>query len=130
MGDYSPVNAMGKVPHRKTASATITGGQLLTASGNNTVAPSTAGDRSIGVAAKDAVNGEPVPVWPITGVEHEVTITGAVVIAANNPIIAAASGQVNTGTLATVAAAGTLLGVCTRGGTGGSATPTARFVGC
>lgn len=129
MGDYSPVNALGNLPHRKTASATITGGQLVTASGDNTVAPSTTGDHSIGVAAHDAVNGQPVAVWPNAGVEHEITIQGAVAIVANNPIIAGTTGTINTGSLATTAAAGTLLGICTRAGTGGSGAGKARYVG-
>lgn len=129
MGDYSPVNAAGTVPTRKTASATITGGQLVTASGDNTVAPSTTGDHSIGVAAHDAVNGGTVAVWPNAGVEHEITIQGTVAITANNPIVAGTTGTINTAALATAAAAGTLLGIATRSGTGGSGTGKARYVG-
>lgn len=129
MGDYSPVNALGNLPHRKTASATITGGQLVTASGDNTVAPSTTGDHSIGVAAHDAVNGQPVSVWPNAGVEHEITIQGVVAIAAGVPVIAGTTGTINTAGLAAAAAAGTLLGICTRGGTGGTGTGKARYSG-
>jgi len=120
---------MGKIPHRKTASATIIGGQLVSVSGNNTVAPSTTGDHSIGVAAKDAVNGEPVPVWPIVGVEHEITIQGVLAVVAGNDIIAGTTGTIKAGTLGTDAAAGTLLGIATRGGTGGTGPGNARFVG-
>jgi len=48
---------------------------------------------------------------------------------AGAPIIAGTTGFVNTGTLATVAAAGTLIGICIRGGTGDGSTVKARFIG-
>jgi len=127
MGDYQPVNSLGKMPMRKTASATVTGGTLVDATGDNTVGPAAGALRPIGVAAKDAVNGEPVAVWSITGVEHEISPTGVVAIAAGNPIKGAAAGLIDTGVLATLAGAGTLIGTCTRGGTGG--TSKARFIG-
>ncbi len=120
MGDYQPVNANGQVPFTSQASATVTGGQLLTASGDNTVAPCTTGDHPIGVAAFDAASGAKVTVWPITNVRHESRPQGTVAIAAGAPVVAGTTGYVNTGTLATVAAAGTLLGICTKGGTGGT----------
>lgn len=127
MGDYTPVNNVDVITG--TASAAITGGQLLTASGNSTVAPSTTGDHSVGVALHDAPSGGRVAYALISGVIHEVTIQGAVAIAAGAPIIAGTAGTINTGTLATVAGAGTFLGVCIVGGTGGSGTGKARFVG-
>ena len=128
MGDYQPVKRDS--PFTLTASATITGGQLLTASGAGTVAPSTTGDHSIGVAGFDTVSGQPVTIWPLSGANHEIVIQNTIVIAAGAPIIAGTAGTVNTGTLATVAAAGTLLGICVTGGTGNAGgTVKARFVG-
>ena len=127
MGDYTPVNNVDVITG--TASATITGGQLLTASGNGTVAPSTTGDHSVGVALHDAPSGGRVSYALISSVIHEVTIQGVVAIAAGAPIIAGTAGTINTGTLATVAAAGTLLGICIVGGTGGTGSGKARFIG-
>ncbi len=128
MGDYSPVRSNGAVPFTSQASATITGGQLVTASGDNTVAPSTTGDHSVGVAAHDAASGQKVTVWPISGVLHETRPQGTTTVAAGAPVIAGTTGYINTGTLATVAAAGTLLGICAKGGTGG--TSLAQWLGC
>jgi len=120
MADYTPPNSNGNQPWTSQASATVAGGNLVTASGDNTVAPSTTGDHPIGVAASDAGGGQKVSVWPINQVRHESRPQGAVAIAAGNPIIAGTTGFVNTGALATVAAAGTLIGICTKGGTGGT----------
>jgi hypothetical protein len=120
MADYTPVNSNGQVPFTSQASAAITGGQLVTASGDNTVAPSTTNDHPIGVAAQDAAVGAKVAVWPTIQVRHESRPQGVVAIAAGAPIIAGTTGFVNTGVLATVAGAGTLIGICTKGGTGGT----------
>src|SRR5258708_18919699 len=117
MVDYPPVSSVNYATFTSTASATITGGQLLTASGNNTVAPSTAGDHSVGVALHDAPSGGRVTVAMVSSVVHEVAIQNTIVIAAGAPIIAGTAGSVNTGTLATVAGAGTLLRVCPARGT-------------
>jgi hypothetical protein len=69
----------------------------------------------------------------LPNVIHEVAIANTVVIAAGAPIIpnvAAGSGQVATGALATVAGAGLLIGVCLIGGTGNAGgTVKARFIG-
>jgi hypothetical protein len=120
MSDYSPLNSNGMTPFTSQASAAITGGQLVTASGDNTVAPSTTNDHSIGVAAQDAAVGAKVGIWPILTVRHESRPQGVVAIAAGAPIVAGTTGFVNTAALATAAAAGTLLGICTKGGTGGT----------
>jgi hypothetical protein len=120
MPDYTPPNSNGCVPFTSQASAAVTGGALVTASGDNTVAPSTTGDHSIGVAAADAGVGAKVTVWPILQVRHESRPQGVVAIAAGAPIIAGTTGFVNTGALGASAAAGTLLGICTKGGTGGT----------
>lgn len=127
MTDYLPVFEDG--PFTRTASATIVGGQLVTASGNGTVAPSTTGDHSIGVAGHDAANGAPVTCYPIGGLQHETTIQGVVAIAAGAPIVAGTAGSINTAALATAAAAGTLLGICVSGGTGGTGTGKAQWMG-
>jgi hypothetical protein len=109
MADYVPVYYGGVEPFTMTASATITGGQVLVASGVGTVAASSgASGAYVGVAAHDAVSGQRVTVWPIPGVVHETTTpTGATAGAA---LASAASGAVDPGTLATLAAAGTLIG--------------------
>ena len=120
MPDYTPPNSNGNIPFTSQASAAITGGNLVTASGDNTVAPSTTGDHPIGVAAQDAAIGGKVAIWPILQVRHESRPQGAVAITAGLPIIAGTTGFVNTGALAVSAAAGTLIGICTKGGTGGS----------
>jgi len=127
VSDYTPVNR--DEPFTYTAGATITGGTLVTVSANNTVSPSTSVDHSVGVAAHDAPNGGRVTVYPLSGGVHEVLIQNTIVIAAGAPIIAGTTGFVNTGTLATVAAAGTLIGICIRGGTGDGSTVKARFIG-
>ena len=130
MADYTPVSSVNFATFTSTASATITGGQLLTASGNNTVAPSTTGDHSVGVALHDAPSGGRVTVAMVSSVVHEVAIQNTIDIAAGAPIIAGTAGSVNTGTLATVAGAGTLLGICLAGGTGNAGlTVKARFIG-
>ena len=127
MPDYSPVNSSDTTPFSATATAAITGGTLVTVSGDGSVAPSTTGDHSIGVAAQDAAVGAKVTVWPLSGVIHEIRPQGAVAITAGLPVIAGTTGFLNTGALGASAAAGTLLGICTRGGTGG--TSLARFIG-
>lgn len=128
MGDYTPVNNVDSIS--LTASATITGGQLVTASGNGTCAPSTTNDHSVGVALHDAVNGQRVSVAVLPGAVHEVLIQGVLVLAAGNPVVAGTAGSIGPGsTLGAAAAAGTLIGICTVGGTGGSGSGKARFVG-
>jgi hypothetical protein len=129
MSDYTPVYG-GDDNYTATASAVITGGQLVSVSGDNTVAPSTTGDHSVGVSAHDAPSGGRVMVYCLSGViTHELTVQGVVALVAGNPVIAGTTGFINTGALAIVAANGTLLGICTRGGTGGTGTGKARFIG-
>lgn len=130
MSDYTPVNS-DQAAYTSTASGAIVGGTLVTANGNGTVATSVSGDHSVGVAAHDAPSGGRVTVYILAGEVHEVLITNTIVIAAGAPVIADAAGAVKTGTLATVAAAGTLLGICLIGGTGVAVAPfvKARFIG-
>ena len=109
MADYSPVFANGVSPFTLTASATITGGQVLVASGAGTVAPSGgASGAVVGIAANDAANGARVAIWPLVGPVHECTTPAG--STAGDALSSAASGGVATGVLGTLAAAGTLLG--------------------
>ncbi|MGN0126069.1 MAG: capsid cement protein [Rhodococcus sp. (in: high G+C Gram-positive bacteria)] len=76
-----------------TASAAVTGGQLVAITGARTVGPAAAGSSAwIGVAAHDAANGAKVLVQ--SGGIHELTATGAIAAGAN--VIAAAAGAVAT----------------------------------
>lgn len=76
-----------------TASAAITGGQVVVISGDNTVAPSSAASASVlGVAAADTPSGAQLVVYA-EGV-HVLTASGA--ITAGDPVIAAAAGAVAT----------------------------------
>jgi Uncharacterized conserved protein (DUF2190) len=130
MSDYSPPRPGGAVPFTSQASASITGGRLVSVSGDGTVAHSTAGDASIGVAAHDAASGAKVSVWPLANVTHEVPITASVAITAGNDIVPAANGLANKGTLATDAAAGTLVGIALNTKTGDGANGVSvRFIG-
>lgn len=111
MTDYTPVYSGGAVPFTQTTSAAVTGGQVLAASGNGTVAAAVTatGAVVVGVAAHDAGSGAKVTVWPLDGCIHELVATAA--IAANAGVIVdAVGGQVATATIATAAAAGTLIG--------------------
>jgi len=129
MADYAPVSTNGAIPFTYTTSAAVTGGTLLAVSATNTVA--TAGALSaivVGVAAHDAASGAKVTVWPLEGVIHQ--IVAANNITQGNGIQSAASGQVDPATtsLATQAAAGTLIGVALQTVTAGS-NATVRFLG-
>lgn len=125
MADYTPVYVSGNNPFTLTASATITGGQILENTGASTVGPAGAASvKVVGVAAHDAASGARVTVWPLANVLHEVTSTGT--IAAGDGIAAGASGVAATVAVATGAAAGTLLGIAQTAATGGAKV---RFVG-
>ncbi|OIN79340.1 capsid cement protein [Mycobacterium malmoense] len=89
MTEYAPLFPEG--PYTSTASADITAGQVLVASGNDTVAPS--GGASIayaGIAAFDAKSGETVTV--LNGGVHILGASGS--IAAGAVVTTAASGKV------------------------------------
>ena len=125
MADYTPPSANGVLPITKTASATITGGQVVIASTASSVAPAGAGaTTAVGVAAHDAASGTRVTVWPLTGVEHEVTATGTVT--AGDGVQTGAAGVVAAGVIATLSAAGTLIGIATTTATGPNKV---RFIG-
>lgn len=94
MGDYLPY-IQGVAPFSGvTASAAITGGQVLIASGVNTVAPAGAGALNVvGVAAHDAAIGAGVTVHPISGNTHETTTPAGVTAGA--VVVTAAAGTVD-----------------------------------
>ena len=93
MADYTPVYSPGTtVPF--TASAAITGGQLVEVTGVETVGPAGAASlKAIGVAAFDAASGARVTVV-IGKVVQEAVTTGTVT--AGDQIIPAAAGTVST----------------------------------
>lgn len=129
MADYNPVYTGGAKTATYTTSATVTGGVLVAVSGSGTVA--TAGALSalvVGVAAHDAVSGGQLAVWPLDNVVHE--IVAANNITQGNGIQAAAAGQADPATtsLATQAAAGTLIGVALTTVTAGAGA-VVRFTG-
>jgi hypothetical protein len=118
MSDYSPVYSGGVLPYTMAASATITGGQVVFVSGVSTVAPTAgANGAACGVAAHDAASGARVSVWPLVGPVHE-TVTPAGVTA-GNALTSSTSGGVDSGTLATIAAAGTFIGTAITTATAG-----------
>ena len=130
MTDYIPKSANGAAPFTLKTSGVVAQGTLVTVSGTSTVAASTTGGHSIGVAGHDAASGALLTIWPLHNVIHVTQIQDSQTLAGNSPVIAGTTGFVSTGTLATVAAAGTLLGVCIAGATGSDSTPTyATWIG-
>ncbi|MEU4779256.1 hypothetical protein [Micromonospora sp. NPDC023633] len=94
MTDYTPVYTGGVKPFTSTASAAITGGQVVEATTTGAIGPAgAASTKVVGVAAHDAASGARVTVWPIANCIHETTSpAGAAVGVA---LIAAAAGTVN-----------------------------------
>lgn len=111
MGDYAPLNPCGMTPFTSKAGGTITGGKTVMASGDGTVTQGTAAGKAtiVGIAAHDAASGAQVTVWPIHGPVHRVTCPGGVNAGAG--VAAGDAGVVVTATIATEAAAGSLLGI-------------------
>ena len=119
MADYTPLYSGGVTPFTRTTSGAVTGGQVVVASGVNTVAAAGAGSLVVvGVAAHDAASGAKVAVWPIANCIHEVVTTGTVT--ALDGVITAATGTVGTAAIATAAAAGTLIGTALNTATTGN----------
>lgn len=109
MADYTPVFTGGVVPKTATTSGTVTGGRVLAVSATGTVAHAGADSTVVvGVAAHDAASGAKVTVWPIVNCVHELEASGAITAGAG--VVTDANGQVKTATIATAAAAGTLIG--------------------
>lgn len=122
MADYTPVTSNGTIPFSLTASAVVTGGQVLASSGNGTVAPAGAASTAVvGVAAHDAPNGGRVGIWPTTNVLHETVNANAGAATAGNAVLTAAAGATDvSATPGTPAAAGTLIGTVTTGAASGA----------
>lgn len=98
MAEYLPLRDPGKAITAQ-ASTTVTGGQLVEVTGDNTVGPAAAGSTKWrGVAAFDAAVGENVTVR--SGGDHLLTASGA--IAAGDQVSAAADGKVATSSGAAV----------------------------
>jgi len=78
MADYTPVFSPGTAT-TSTASAAITGGQLLMVTGDDTVGPAGAASLAyVGVAGHDAAVGARVTVLAGPGQVHRTTSTGAI----------------------------------------------------
>jgi hypothetical protein len=91
MGNYAP-NYFPAYRRSYTASAAITGGQLVQVSGAGTVAPTSAATSAfLGVAEFDAASGGPVTVLQGCG-EHLLIASGT--ITAGDNVVAAAAGAV------------------------------------
>lgn len=103
MSDYLPKFKPGQAV-TYTASADITGGQVVKVTGDRTVAPATAGAVTfVGVAAHDAKTGAPVTVFS-GGIQRPLA-SGAV--DAGDNVVCAAAGKVVTAAVA----AGTSVGI-------------------
>lgn len=110
MADYTPIYSGGVVPFTATTSAAVTAGKILEVSGDGTVAHAGAGSLvAVGVAASDAASGAKVTVWPLDNCVHEFVSSGAITAAAG--LVTGAAGVVVTASVATAAAAGTLVGI-------------------
>lgn len=93
MAEYLPLYIPGQAV-TTTASAPITGGQLLAVSGDGTVAPAGAASAAwVGVAAHDAATGEKI-LYNCGGVQRLVASGG---ITAGAGVISGAAGTVATG---------------------------------
>lgn len=127
MADYSPVYAGNVLPFTKTASAAITGGQVVETTTTGAVGPAgAASTKVVGVAANDTASGARVTVWPLANVEHEIVVVAAATVTVGDGVITGAAGTVNTVVVATGAAAGTLIGTAT---TTATAPNKVRFIG-
>ena len=94
MADYLPKFKPGEAV-TFTASAAVTGGRLVVATGDRTVGPAGADSAAvIGVAAFDAASGESVTVFTRAGGIQRLTASAA--IAAGAQVISAANGKIAT----------------------------------
>ena len=109
MAEYTPIFTGGVVPWTATTSGAVTGGRVVAASATGTVAHAAADSAvAVGVAAHDAASGAKLTVWPLDGCVHDLEASGAITALAG--VVTDANGQVKTATIATAAAAGTLIG--------------------
>lgn len=91
MPDVLPKHAPGQAVTR-TAGAAITGGQLVTITGENTVSPTAGAGAVEGQASRDAAVGDILTVWA----GGEVTLTASGAITAGQRVQSAAAGAVST----------------------------------
>jgi hypothetical protein len=111
MAENLPVLKPGQALTLK-ASATITAGQLVAITGDDTIGPAGAASTAVvGVAGQDAAVNDSIVVW--AGGVQNVLASGAV--AAGSPVIAGAAGTV---AASATPPAGQQVGICVRGGTG------------
>jgi Uncharacterized conserved protein (DUF2190) len=116
MSDYVPV---AEGPYSYTASAAITGGQLVELTGNAAVQPSSVTSQvTVGVAAFDAASGAKVTVFSIDKY-HETTVASGQSLSAGNPVKAGAGGTVQEYVVGTDPITA-FLGVCVVGATAGN----------
>lgn len=109
MADYTPIYSVGAQPFTATTAGAVTGGNVLIWSASGVVTVSGADSTAVcGVAAHDAGSGARVTVWPLEGVVHELVASGAITALAG--VVSDTAGQVKTATIATAAAAATLIG--------------------
>jgi hypothetical protein len=111
MADYLPRFKPGEAI-TQTASAAITGGRLVVVSGNGTVATAGADAANVvGVAAADvAASGDTFLAFTLKGGGvHKLVASGAITAGAG--VVSDTGGKVKSATIATAAAAGTLLGI-------------------
>jgi hypothetical protein len=127
VSDYTPVYSGGTLPYSSTASAAITGGQIVIASGVSTVGPAGAAATAVvGVAAHDAASGAKVTVWPLVNVVHEIVTTSNITAAGGVQTAAAGTADPATTSIAAASAAGTLIGIAL---TSATAPAKVRFIG-
>lgn len=133
MSDYTPVNTDMAAITLTVGATAVVGGQLVdTGATDGTVIPALGVKRPIGVAAFDAATGQRVTVYCLPGMVHEVLVKSGSTLVVGSPVMpGTTAGTIDTGTLATLAAAGTLIGVCIKGsgGAGDGTTVKARFIG-
>jgi hypothetical protein len=109
VADYEPVYSAGTLPFTVTTGGAVTGGNVVVWSAASTVTVSGADSAVVaGVAAHDAASGAKLTVWPMDGCVHELVASGAITVLAG--VVTDTTGQVKTATIATAAAAGTLIG--------------------
>lgn len=133
MSDYTPVSSDQAAFTATVGATAVVGGQLVdTGASDLTVIPALGVKRPVGVAAFDAAAGQRVTVYVIPGMLHEVLVKSGSTLVVGSPVMpGTTAGTIDTGTLATLAAAGTLIGICVKGsgGAGDGTTVKARFIG-
>ncbi|GAA3172494.1 capsid cement protein [Nonomuraea roseoviolacea] len=136
MADYTPLQTVNQLPWTSTASASITGGQLVEVTGSGSVGPAAAdSQRVVGVAAHDTPNGARVTVHPLAGLVHELVAGAGGVTAGQALKVGASAGEVlplsgsamRVGSALTSAAAGAKVQVLGGVAAGGAAPATTLF---